>query len=119
MAMGLPPGATAGLPQAVFCAGYRRCDSIAPSARRKLRKWSLPSLLSVAAAGKRRFRRLPAPLDEGPLDMMFGNESSDNFRDVRRHWHGFAKIAAGIRERLPFGRIIRYRSKLRRDPPTV
>jgi len=34
-------------------------------------------------AGKRRFRRLPAPLEEGPLDMMFGDESSDNFCDGR------------------------------------
>jgi hypothetical protein len=58
--------------------------------------------------GKRRFRRLPAALDEGPLHMMFGNESSDNFRDVGRHWHGFDKIAAGIGERLAFGRISRY-----------
>jgi hypothetical protein len=40
--------------------------------------------------------------------MMFGDESSDNFCDVGRHWHGFDKIAAGIGERLAFGRISGY-----------
>src|SRR5882672_4219548 len=82
LAMRPPARATADLPQAPSCAGYRRCASIAPSARRNFRKWSLPPLLSVTAAGKRRFRRLTAALDEGPLDMMFGDETSDSFCDV-------------------------------------
>src|SRR5882724_5037304 len=110
-----PAAATADLRQGPSRAGYRRCASIAPSARRNFRKRSLPVLLSVAAAGKLRFRRLTAALDEGPLDMMFGDEPSDNFCDVGRHWHGFDKIAAGIGERLAFGRISGYGKDLIRS----
>ena len=35
-------------------------------------------------------------LDEGTLDMMLGDELYDGVYDLRRHWHGFDKIAAGI-----------------------
>src|SRR5712664_3652194 len=107
-----PEGAPADLPQTPSCAGHRRCASIAPSARRNFRTRSLPALPSVAAADKRRFRRPALALEEGPLDMMFGDETSDSFCDVGGHWHGFDKIAAGIGERLAFGRISRYGKKL-------
>src|SRR6266852_4371244 len=103
-----PPGATVDLPQARSCAGHRRCASIAPSARRNFRTRSLPVLPSVAAADKRRFRRPALALEEGPLDVMFGNEASDSFGGVGRHRHGFDEIAARIGERLAFGRIGRY-----------
>jgi len=36
----------------------------------------------------------------------------DGFYDLRRHWHGFDKIASGIGESLSFGRISRDRKKL-------
>jgi hypothetical protein len=47
-------------------------------------------------------------LDEGPLDMVFGNESNDNFGDFGWHWHALDKIIAGVGERLCFGRVSRY-----------
>src|SRR3954453_6139676 len=76
----LPPSrAVAYLARAPFCAGYRTCASIAPSARRNFPARSLLVLPSVSAGGKRWFRRLASALDEGPLDMMFGNELNDGF----------------------------------------
>ena len=40
--------------------------------------------------------------------MMFGDKSADGFRDLGRHRHGLDNIAAGIGERLAFGRIGRH-----------
>jgi len=51
-------------------------------------------------------------LDEGTLAMMLGDELYDGVYDLRRHWHGFDKIAAGIGESLSFGRISRYGKNL-------
>src|SRR5437879_4333461 len=51
--------------------------------------------------------RLPITLtlDEGTLNMMLGDEFTDDFYDVRWHRHGFDKVATGIGECLSFGRI--------------
>jgi hypothetical protein len=51
-------------------------------------------------------------LDEGTLDMMLGDELHDGVYDLRRHWHCFDKIAAGIGESLSLGRISRYGKNL-------
>ncbi len=44
--------------------------------------------------------------------MMLSDELNDGVYDLRRHWHGFDKIAAGIGESLSFGRISRYGQNL-------
>ncbi len=44
--------------------------------------------------------------------MMLGDELSEDFYDVRRHRHGFDKVATGVGECLSFGRISRYGKNL-------
>jgi hypothetical protein len=47
-------------------------------------------------------------LDERPIDMMLGDELSDNFHDFGRHWQGFDKVGTGIGERFSLSWIGRY-----------
>jgi hypothetical protein len=47
-----------------------------------------PSLL-VLASGQRLLRRLASALDEGPLDVVFGEKLNNSFYGFGGHWHRF------------------------------
>jgi hypothetical protein len=60
------------------------------------------------APRQRLLRRLAPTLDEGPLDVVFGEKLNNGFHDFGGHEHRLDQIVACICERFTFSRIGRH-----------
>src|ERR1700756_3309552 len=99
------PGATGAGAVCVFCFN-----------RAQRRKTLLPSL--TARLLHSMWKRLPIALalDEGTLDMMFGDKLPDDLGELGRHGHLIHQIVAGISERFAFRWISRPAQPFVRGP---